>query len=116
MNSAPRAARRPHAVGSPFGTRDDPYYWLRDDARASADVLGYLAAENAFRDQCLGGLAPLEERLYREIVGRIRQNDSTVPARRNGYWYRVVAVVGTNWASAQSSSTAKRTIGTGTCA
>ena len=84
---APRAAVRPHEVASPFGTRSDPYYWLRDDARANPDVLGYLNEENAYRDECLAHLAPLEERLYGEIVGRIRQDDSTVPARRNGCWY-----------------------------
>jgi oligopeptidase B len=88
-SAAPRAARRPHAVESPFGTRVDPYYWLRDDARTDPQVLGYLAAENAYRDARLGHLAPLEDRLYREIIGRIRQDDSTVPARRNGYWYYV---------------------------
>ncbi len=85
--SAPRAAPRPHDVVSPFGTRVDPYYWLRDDARAAPDVLAYLKAENDYRDACLERLAPLEERLYAEILGRIRQDDSTVPARRNGYWY-----------------------------
>ncbi len=84
---APRAALRPHEVASPFGTRSDPYYWLRDDARANPDVLGYLREENAYRDESLAPLAPLEERLYAEIVGRIRQDDSTVPARRNGGWY-----------------------------
>jgi oligopeptidase B len=84
---APRAAMRPHTVVSPFGTRIDPYFWLRDDARAAQEVIDYLAAENAYRDQSLERLAPLETRLYAEILGRIRQDDSTVPARRNGYWY-----------------------------
>ena len=84
---APRAAIRPHPVVSPFGTRVDPYYWLRDDARADAQVLAYLGAENDYRDECLAQLKPLEERLYAEIVGRIKQDDATVPARRNGYWY-----------------------------
>ena len=85
--SPPRAARRPHEVVAPFGVRQDPYYWLRDDERADADVRAYLEAENAYRDACLSRLAPLEERLYAEIIGRIKQDDATVPARRNGYWY-----------------------------
>jgi oligopeptidase B len=83
----PRAAIRPHPVVSPFGTRVDPYYWLRDDARADPQVLAYLGAENDYRDECLAQLKPLEERLYAEIIGRIKQDDATVPARRNGYWY-----------------------------
>ena len=84
---APRAALRPYEVASPFGTRIDPYYWLRDDERKDPDVLGYLAAENAYRDARLAPLAPIEDRLYAEIIGRIRQDDSSVPARRNGYCY-----------------------------
>src|SRR5205814_251913 len=41
----PKAARRPHEVVAPSGTRDDPYYWLRDDTRQDKDVLAYLNAE-----------------------------------------------------------------------
>ena len=31
--------------------------------------------------------SPLEDTLYKEIVGRIKQDDSSVPARERGYWY-----------------------------
>ena len=50
----PVAAVRPHAVASPFGTRTDPYYWLRDDERTQPDVLAYLNAENAYRERRMG--------------------------------------------------------------
>jgi oligopeptidase B len=83
----PVAAVRPHAVDAPFGTRRDDYYWLRDDERAAPEVLAYLEAENAYRRRMVEHLAPLEHRLYEEIVGRIQQDDSTVPARKNGWWY-----------------------------
>jgi len=83
----PRAPLHPTDVRSPFGVRSDPYYWLRDDARADAGVLAYLAAENAYCDALLGHLRPLRERLYAEMIGRLKQDDATVPARRNGYWY-----------------------------
>jgi oligopeptidase B len=84
---APRAAIRPFEVASPFGARVDPYYWLRDDERKDPQVLAYLGAENEYCRETLARLVPLQERLYAEIVGRIRQDDATVPARRNGYWY-----------------------------
>jgi oligopeptidase B len=84
---APRAAIRPFVIAAPFGTRVDPYYWLRDDARSNLEVLAYLGAENEYHGELLARLAPLQERLYAEIVGRIKQDDATVPARRNGYWY-----------------------------
>ncbi len=60
---------------------------MRDDTRTSPDVLGYLRAENAYREAMTASLQPLEAELYREIVGRIRQDDSSVPYRDNGYWY-----------------------------
>ena len=43
---------------APFGaTRNDDYYWLRDDKRENKDTLAYLQAENAYADQVLAPLA-----------------------------------------------------------
>ena len=75
----PVAAVRPHEVPSPHGVRIDDYYWLRDDTRTSPDVLAHLRAENAYREAMTASLRPFEAELYAEIVGRIRQDDSSVP-------------------------------------
>lgn len=84
----PVAAKRPHEVKAPFGaTRNDPYYWLRDDKREDKDMLTYLAAENAYADSLLAPTKAVQEKLYGEIVGRIKQDDSDVPYRKNGYFY-----------------------------
>ena len=83
----PVAAMKPHTVKSPHGNREDEYYWLRDDTRKDPEVLGYLAAENAYKDAMLAHVKPLEERIYGEIIGRIKQDDSSVPYRKRGYWY-----------------------------
>ena len=83
----PDAEKRPHTVASPHGERQDEYYWLRDDTRKDAQMLAYLNAENAYADAVLAPLAPLEDKLYDEIVARIKQDDSSVPARDHGYWY-----------------------------
>jgi len=83
----PVAAVRPYRVKSPFGERIDPYYWLRDDERSNPDVLAYLREENAFRERSMAQAKPLEDALYDEIYGRLKQDDSTVPYRKNGYWY-----------------------------
>ena len=50
-------------------------------------MLAHLRAEDDYKNAMLAHLAPLEERLYGEIVGRIKQDDSTVPFRERGYWY-----------------------------
>jgi oligopeptidase B len=83
----PVAAVRPHAVESPHGARQDEYYWLRDDTRSDAAVIGYLKAENAYKEAMTAHARSLEDRIYEEIVARIKQDDSTVPYRHRGYWY-----------------------------
>ncbi len=84
----PDAARKPHEVKAPFGaTRNDDYYWLRDDKREDQAMLAYLNAENAYTDAVLAPTKPLQEVLYNEIVGRIKQDDASVPYRERGYWY-----------------------------
>lgn len=88
LPAPPVAAQRPHEVTAPHGaTRQDEYYWLRDDSRKNPEMLDYLKAENAYADAAMAPLAPLRERLYGELVGRIKQDDSTVPYRYKGYWY-----------------------------
>ena len=84
----PDAARKPHTVKAPFGaTREDPYYWLRDDSRKDPAMLAYLEAENAYTDAVMERLKPLQEQIYGEIVARIKQDDSSVPYRERGWWY-----------------------------
>ena len=83
----PLAKRRHHEVASPHGTRVDEYYWLRDDTRQDPEMLAYLAAENAYKDTVLAPVKDLEERLFEEIVGRIKQDDETVPYRYRGFYY-----------------------------
>lgn len=83
----PVAAARPHEVSSPNGARQDEFYWLRDDTRANEEMLAYLKAENAYADAMLAHTKPLQDQIYEEIVGRIKQDDATVPYRKDGYWY-----------------------------
>ena len=83
----PVAAKRPHAVESPNGTRDDPYYWLRDDSRTNPDVLGYLKDENAYYAAESAAFKDLTETLSKEIIGRLKQDDSTVPYKYKDYVY-----------------------------
>src|SRR3546814_16430447 len=64
----PDVARKAHLVETPFGaTRDDDYYWLRDDDRTDKAMLPYLAAENPSAADVLAPLTPLPDRLYDEI-------------------------------------------------
>lgn len=94
----PVAAKKPHQVKAPFGAaREDEYYWLRDDTRKNAEMLAYLKAENAYADAVMAPTKPVQEALYKEIVGRIKQDDSTVPYLDNGYWYYTRFETGGNY-------------------
>ncbi len=85
----PVAAKKPFLVTGPDGVppRNDEYYWLRDDTRKNPEMLANLNAENSYVDAVLSPTKPLQEAIYTEIVGRIKQDDASVPYRKNGYWY-----------------------------
>ena len=83
----PTVAKKPFMVTSPNDARADDYYWLRDDTRKNPDMLAYLAAENSYADAVLAKSKPLADKLYGEIVGRIKQDDSSPAQKRRGYWY-----------------------------
>ncbi|CAN5346968.1 S9 family peptidase [soil metagenome] len=83
----PVAAKKPFQVISPNGARADAYYWLRDDTRKNPEMLAYLAAENAYADATLTASKPLQAKIFTETIGRIKQDDSTVPYRKHGYYY-----------------------------
>ncbi|MBW8809125.1 MAG: S9 family peptidase [Lysobacter sp.] len=88
LPAPPDVAKKPYTVKAPHGAqRGDEYYWLRDDKRKNPEMLAYLNAENAYVDTVMKPLKPLEDKLYGEIVGRIKQDDSSVPYRERGYWY-----------------------------
>jgi oligopeptidase B len=81
-------AKKAHAVTAPHGAiRNDDYYWLRDDTRKNPEMLAVLNAENAYADAMLASSKQTAGKLYAEITGRIKQDDSSVPFLRKGYWY-----------------------------
>ena len=63
----------------------DNYFWLRD--KSNPAVIEYLKAENAYTDSLTKDLKPFEESLYKEMLGRIKQTDLSVPTRHDGYFY-----------------------------
>ena len=94
----PLAERRPFDVVSPNGNRRDDYYWLRDDTRQSKDVLGYLQAENAYRDAYMAPSADLQQKLYDELIARLKPDDASVPVLDRGYFYYSRFVPGLDYA------------------
>ena len=81
----PPVAKRIPRVDTLHGDvlRDD-YYWLRE--KSNPEVRRYLEAENAYTETSLAHTASLRDSIYREMLGRIKETDLTVPFRYRGYW------------------------------
>ncbi|HEX9736152.1 MAG TPA: S9 family peptidase [Thermoanaerobaculia bacterium] len=75
----------PHELSMHGDVRVDDYYWLKE--RDNPEVTAYLAAENAYLGAVMEHTEPLQEKLYQEIVGRIKEDDDTVPYKRDDYYY-----------------------------
>ncbi|MEM7350032.1 MAG: S9 family peptidase [Acidobacteriota bacterium] len=83
--SAPIARIEPETREIHGETLIDPYRWLQQ--RDAPAVVAHLEAENAFTAASMGHTEALRERLFGEIVGRMRETDSSVPVRIDDYWY-----------------------------
>jgi len=81
----PIASRIPTRLERHGHVRIDDYHWLRE--RDDPAVRAYLAAENDYLERSLAHAAGLRERLYDEIVGRIKKDDASVPCRLRGHYY-----------------------------
>jgi oligopeptidase B len=65
--------------------RTDNYFWLRD--KTNPEVIAYLNAENAYTAARMKHTEPLQQKLYDEMLSRIKETDLSVPYRDNGYLY-----------------------------
>ncbi|MFN8671993.1 MAG: S9 family peptidase [Candidatus Sericytochromatia bacterium] len=63
----------------------DDYAWLKD--KTNPEVIEYLEQENAYTKKMLEHTEALQEKLYKELLGRIKETDSTVPEYHGGFYY-----------------------------
>ena len=96
MTEAPIANKTEKKITTHGDTRIDNYFWMRlSDEQKNAEnpdkqtqsVLNYLNAENAYSKTVMAHTEDLQGSLYDEIVGRIKQDDESVPVKVNGYTY-----------------------------
>jgi oligopeptidase B len=79
-------ARKKPTVRELYGDRFvDDYFWLRE--KGTPEVQAYLEAENAYAERQMGPHAAIQQTLYDEMLGRIKQTDLSVPVRDGGYYY-----------------------------
>lgn len=85
LPTPPVAIKNPRELSMHGHTRVDNYYWLNE--RENPEVIAYLNAENAYTRQVMADTEDLQEKLFDEIVSRIKQTDESVPYKKNGYFY-----------------------------
>src|SRR5689334_21670760 len=81
----PVAKRIPKTMTIHGDSRVDDYYWMRE--KSNPEVMRYLEAENAYADAMTQSQAGFREKLYEEMLGRIKQTDADVPYRKGDYFY-----------------------------
>src|SRR5262245_2822644 len=81
----PVALQKPHTTTAHGRTLTDNYFWLRE--RSDPNVTTYLKAEDEYAQAVMKPTAALQESLFQEMLGHIKQTDETVPYRENGYFY-----------------------------
>jgi oligopeptidase B len=99
----PRAEKRQHADTRHGVTREDDYAWLKaenwqtvmqDPSVLAQDIRHYLEAENSYTERVMAPTKELQDKLFAEMKGRIKEDDSSVPAPDGPYAYYSSYVTG----------------------
>ncbi|MFC1475697.1 S9 family peptidase [Candidatus Zixiibacteriota bacterium] len=85
LPSPPVAARIAHVDTLHGDVRVDHYFWLRE--KTNPEVIAYLEAENEYTAAKMKHTEPLQQKLYDELLGRIKETDLSVPVREDDYYY-----------------------------
>jgi oligopeptidase B len=81
----PHAAKLAHHIEIHGDTIVDDYFWLRD--RDNPHTMEYLKAENEYTEQVLKPHAELRESLFQELKARVKEDDNSVPVKKDDYYY-----------------------------
>jgi oligopeptidase B len=81
----PIAAKKPKDLTIHGHTRVDEYFWLND--RENPEVIKYLTDENTYTKAIMADTDTFQAKLYKEMRSRIKEDDTSVPYKDNGYWY-----------------------------
>ena len=81
----PLADQKPYQHKMHDDIRMDEFYWLKE--RENPEVIDYLERENDYYQKSTQQLVPLQDKLFKEMKGRIKEEDNSVPYFYNDYWY-----------------------------
>lgn len=81
----PKAAQKPVTMEKHGDVRVDEYFWLKE--RENPEVRKYLEAENAYLETIMAPTEKLQTQLFEEMKGRMKEDDSSVPYKKDEYYY-----------------------------
>lgn len=84
-NVAPVAKKVKKELVKHNDIRVDDYYWMND--REDPEVIAHLEKENAYYEKLTAHTKDFQNVLFEEMKERIKEDDSSVPYKKNGYWY-----------------------------
>jgi oligopeptidase B len=93
--SPPKAPIKPKVDTLHGDVRVDNYFWIRE--KSNPEVIAYLNAENDYTAAKMKHTEALQQKLYDEMLSRIKENDVSVPYRENGYYYYTRTEKGKNY-------------------
>ena len=85
LPNAPLAKQIPKNSTIHDDMRVDEFYWLND--RENPEVIDYLNKENDYYNAHTAHTKDFQVSLFEEMKSRIKEDDSSVPYKYNGYWY-----------------------------
>ncbi|GAL70713.1 protease II [Jejuia pallidilutea] len=91
----PVAKKKPHTITVHNDTRIDNYYWLNN--REDKEVLEYLHAENTYTKTVMQHTEAFQKQLFEEMKARIKEDDTSVPYKLNGYWFQTKFMAGKDY-------------------
>ena len=100
LPAPPRAEQRPTSYERHGIRVEDPYAWLRDKDYPKVDdqdVLAYLKAENAYFEAAMKPHAALTKEIFKEMKGRVKEDDASVPLKDGDWLYWSAFKAGTQY-------------------
>jgi len=85
VGNAPKAKKIEKKLEIHDDVRIDNYFWLND--KENKEVIAHLKEENEYTKVALRHTEAFQENLFEEMKGRIKEDDASVPYKKNGYWY-----------------------------
>lgn len=83
--SPPIAKKIPTQLKKHEDIRTDDYFWMKE--RDAPEVVAYLNKENEYYHSMTGHTKNFQKELFEEMKGRIKEDDTSVPYKHNGFWY-----------------------------